>query len=54
MKSHFSRIDVLDIFSLLITWQNYYLAASCHLYQINKCMKYMFLKITDSVMNSHI
>ena len=38
MKSHVSRIDVLDIFSLLITWQTYYLARNFHLYQLNKSM----------------
>ena len=38
MKSHFSRIDVLDVFLLLMNWQTYYLARNFHLYQLNKSM----------------
>ena len=38
MKFHVSRIDVLDIFLLLMNWQTYYLARNFHLYQLNKSM----------------
>ena len=52
--SHFDEIDVGDLSNITLNCHIYYIVVNKVFLQFTKCEKYIFLKITDSVMNSHI
>ena len=53
-ESQFDRLDVWNDLNLLFNCQINYLAAKNLFCNCYKCLKYMFLSISDSVVNSHI
>ena len=54
LESQFDRINVWNDLNLLFNCRINYLAAKNLFLNCTKCLKYMFLSIPDSMMNSHM